>query len=189
MDKLAGFCSKPCAAPVLPIAWMWATVGLQPASGCFKHLHMEYAQAVLSASPGAGCAPGPGRPGWERGRVGPRALIPHTMIPHYLAAPQPSASRLEHMGRVGPKREEWGRRQGQIKSLIRWMFILKKIFNGLQPIQLNVWDPPPCPKLHAVCYAELLLFNYRHVQHVYPSKVLQSSSMEKKLAGSWSNSP
>lgn len=52
--------------------------------------------------------------GGKRGLVGPRALIPQD-----LAAPQPSASRPERMGREGPKRRERGRRHGQIKSLIR----------------------------------------------------------------------
>lgn len=80
-------------------------VVLQPASGCFKHLHMEYAQAAVPASSGAGCALGPGRPWGERGRVGPRALVPQDP-----AAPQSSASRLEHTGRESPKRQERGRR-------------------------------------------------------------------------------
>lgn len=42
---------------------------------------------------------------------------------------------------------------------------------------------PLCPKLDAACDAELPLPNDSHVQYVYPSQILQSSSKEEKLEG------
>ena len=80
--------------------WVGCSLPVDAANVCTRNMPRQRCQQ----------APGLG----QRVPVGPRALIPQD-----LAAPQPSASGPERMGREGHKKQERGRRQGQINSLFR----------------------------------------------------------------------